>query len=414
MADATQIESPRTVLLAANRSTLEGPRMAIRFAQAGCRVAAIYPSKAHPLASTQSVGSHYPYSLIDPPESLLKAIGESAAALVVPCDGLAVRHLHALFAHLPATPEGSTVAGVVERSLGDPTAYLLIDSRHEVQTAAREERLPAAESFAIGRATDPESLAQTLPFPWVLKADYSWGGRGVHIVNNIAEAREFVQQAGAPPSLAMAMKQWLVNGDRAALGEWIHAKRTGLSAQRPIEGTRASAVAACWRGELLAVISVEVVSPREPMLPPAVVRLIENPQMEATARKMSEKLGLSGFHSFEFVLESSTQAAVLTGFQSHCSGPAHVNAGPGRDLVNAFCLRWLGEPAKSSPPVHTDDRIAYFPRAWIADPNDPILNTGACDEPREDPRLVKRTMELVARDQRYLAFKAKIVKLLRR
>jgi len=412
MANVIENDSGRTVLLAANRCTPEGSRMAIRFALAGCRVAATYPSKGHPLASTQSVASHYHYSLIDPVESLLKAMGESGAALVVPCDGLAVRHLHTLYANLPATPEGSTVAGVIDRSLGDQAAFLLVDSRHEVQTAARAEGLPAAESFAIGRAADPETLAQTLPFPWVMKSDYSWGGRGVRLVQNLAEARQFAQQAGTPPSLAMALKQILVNSDRAAMGEWMHAKRTGLSAQRPIPGVHANTVAACWRGAVLATITVEVLSPQANVLPPVIVRIVENAQMEQTVRHMTNRLGLSGFNSFDFVLEEASRVAFLTGFSPHCTATTHLNAGPGRDLVDAFCRKWIGQGATTQTPVHPDPLVAFFPRAWAADPNDPILGTGAYDVPVEDPPLVKRMMELVASDQRYIAFKTRFASLI--
>ncbi len=170
MAEERQNGSAGTVLLAATRSAPVASRMAMRFAQAGCAVAAIYPSKAHPLAVTQAVGSHHHYSLIDPVESLSRAMVESGAGLVVPCDGIVVRHLHTLVGSLASTPEGAAIGVVIKRSLGDSTAYLVIDSRHEIQIAARGEGLDAAESFAIGRATDPETLAQNLKFPWVLMA----------------------------------------------------------------------------------------------------------------------------------------------------------------------------------------------------------------------------------------------------
>lgn len=412
MAESNQSESARTVLLAATRSTPVGSRMAIRFSQAGCRVAAVYPSKSHPLSVTQSVDSHHHYSLIDPVESVARALAECRAEVAVPCDGLAVRHLHTMLGSLPPTPEGSEIAAVIERSLGDSTAFLVIDSRHEIQTAARAEGIDAAESFAIGRATDPEMLAQNLAFPWVMKADYSWGARGVSIVRSLDEAREFVHGAGAPPSLALAAKQMLVNGDRAALGEWMHAKRTGLSAQRPLSGTSANLVAACWRGTVLATISTEVVSPKGQGEPPAVVRIIENEQMEATARRLADRLGLSGFSSFDFILEPESGRASLTDFNSHCAGTTHLNAGSGHDLVDAFCQKWLGRPATRRPPVHAGPMLAYFPRAWATDPSDPILDNSAYDVPVEEPQVVRRCMELVARDQRYLAFKARIVSLL--
>jgi hypothetical protein len=406
MAESRHPGSAKTLLLAATRATVVPSRMAIRFSQAGCRVSATYPSKAYPLASTQAVESHHHYSMVDPLQSLLAALRASGAELVVPCDGLAVRHLHALYAMLPATEDSAKAAEVIQRSLGDPTAYLLIDSRHEVQTAARSEGLNAAESFAIGRATDPETIAQVLPFPWVIKADYVSGGESVKVVHSMAEARSFIRRVGAPPSLAIVLRQLAVDSDRAALGEWLHAMRPGLSAQRPVDGTRAGTVASCWHGEVLALISAEIVSPRDLTQPPAVVRTIDSPPMEQTVRRLTQKLGLSGFHEFNFVFESSSGLASLIEINPFCTEPSHLNTGPGHDLVDAFCRRWLDAPPERQSQVHADPLVAYFPQAWVANPSDPLLNTTAYDAPLEDPRLMKRISQMVRRGQRFQAIRS--------
>lgn len=386
--------------------------MAIRFAQAGCRVAAVYPSKGHLLACTRAVSSHHHLGLIDPMESLFNAMRESGAELVIPCDGMTVRNLHTLYGGLPATDEGSAAARAIERSLGDSTAFLLIDSRHEIQTAARAAGLNAVESFAIGMATDPETLAQAVAFPWELKTDYSWGGRDERIVKNLAEAREFIRLVGTPPSLTMAVKQIVVNADRAALSEWMHARRSGLSAQRPVPGVRAMMAVSCWRGGVLASIAAEAISPGEASRPPAVVKLIQNEEMERTARRIAERLGLSGFHSFDFIADSETGGASLTGMNSHCIGLSHLNAGSGHDVVNAFLSRWLGkEPAVQAKALE-GNVVACFPRAWAANPNDPILKTSAYDVPSEEPELVEREQKLVGRDRRYLAWRSRVQALL--
>jgi hypothetical protein len=382
--------------------------MAIRFAHAGCNVAALYPSKDHPLASTQAVGAHFSFSMIQPSDSLVEAIQASGAEVVIPCDDLVVRYLHDLYGILPATPEGKILAQVIERSLGDSTAYLLVGSRHEVQTAARAEGFNAAESFAIGKATDLEALTQVLPFPWVLKADHTWGGTGVRFVHSVNEARAFIRRSGSPPGLLKVLKQFVVNRSRTAVGEWMHAVRPGLSAQRPVPGSPANTVAACWQGEPLATISVEVLATNGVTGPATKVRIIHNAQMAQTVRGMAARLGLSGFHGFDFMLEKETGQAALIEINSRCAPPCHINAGPGQDLVDAFYRRWAGTPPRETGPIHPGPIIAYFPQAWVADPADPILETGAYDIPREDPQLIARIKELAMRDQRYLALKGRL------
>jgi hypothetical protein len=407
MAEQIEKGTTRTVLLASTINSPMASRIAIRFSQAGCRVAAIYPSTKHLLGCTDSVASRHQYSMVHPIDSLLGALRASGAQIVVPCDGLCVRHLHALYAAIPATEEGAAAAEIIERSLGDGTAYLLLDSRHEVQTAARSDGINAAESFAIGSTIDPESLADAVPFPWVLKADYSWDGASGRVVNDLREARQFIRRSGAPPPLSKVLRQMVVKGDRAAMGEWLHAQRPSLSLQRPVRGCAANLAAACWKGDVLGSISVEVLDTIPGAAQPAKVRLIENEHMTLTARRMTRRLGLSGFHDFEFVLEQESGQPWLTGLNSHCAPPAHLNAGRDRDPVEAFCVRWLGAPAAAPAQIHAAPVIAYFPQAWIADPNDPILDSAAYDLPREDPRLIKCAMELARRERRFSAHRSR-------
>jgi hypothetical protein len=404
MAEHEQNAGSRTVLLTGTRTSTIPSRMAIRFAEMGCRVAALYPSKNHPLASTAAVSSHHHSSVVDPLQSLLSALRESRAEIVTPCDGLAVRHLHALYATLPATEEGTRAAEIIQRSLGDPAAFLLVDSRHEVQTLARAGGLNAAESFAIGRATDPQTIAQTLPFPWVVKADYVVGRAGTHVVRSMTAARSIIRRAGAPPSLTTVLGQLLVEGDRAAMGEWLRAMRPGLSAQRPAPGVAASTVASCWQGEVLALISVQAdLASSVESDGPATVSIIENEQMTQTASQMAQKLGLSGFQNFEFMLDAESGQATLTEVNPYCTAPVYLNAGPGRDPADAFCRRWMGRPPAAQAPVHPHRLIAYFPQSWIANPSDPLLATGAYDVPSQDPKLVEQVMRMVRRSRRYSA-----------
>jgi hypothetical protein len=415
MTENDQSLRTETVLLAATRTSTIASRMAIRLAEAGVRVAAIYPSRTHPLASTRAVGTHFHYSVVDPLQSILTALRESSAGIVIPCDGLTVRHLHALYAMLPAAEDGATASQILQKSLGDPAAYLLVDSRHEVQTAARAEGVKAADSFALGRATDPETIAQALPFPWALKADYIAGRSGTHVVASLSAARKIIRRAGAPPNLATVMGQLVVEGDRAAMGEWLRAMRPGLSAQRPVPGVPASTVASCWAGEVLALISVQADSEAgSPAAPRAKVQIIENEQMVRTARTMAEKLGLSGFQDFEFMLDVESRQATLVEINPYCVAPVYLNAGPGHDPVDAFCRRWLGRPPAAQAPAHPGRSIAYFPESWIANPSDPALETGAYDVPVQDPQLVNHVIRMVRRNRRYSAIQSSLRTLLRR
>jgi hypothetical protein len=406
MKDRNLKDARRTVLLASAIHWPVASRMAMRFFQAGCRVAALYPSKAHPLACTESVESHHHLSVAHPQDSVMLALRESGADIIVPCDDFVVRHLHALHALLPGTSDGQQNARIIERSLGDPAAYGLLASRHAVQTAARTEGLNAAESFAIDMPSDLDTLAQSLPFPWVMKADHTWGGAGVRFVHSMEEARQFVQRAGTPPRFARALRQHLVKGERAAIGEWLHGLQAALSVQAVVPGLPANTVAACWQGEVLALISVKVLTATGDTGPAALVQFIENKQMEFTVRQMADSLRLSGFHGFDFMLDSETGQASLIEINPRCAPPSHMNLGEGRDLVEAFCRSWLGVTVAQHAPAFPGKRLAYSPQAWVADPSDPILSTSDYDIPEQDQRFVNRMMRIARRDRHILILKA--------
>jgi hypothetical protein len=413
MSDCAEAAAPPAILLASTINWPVASRMAIRFAQAGCRVAAIYPSHAHPLAATQSVAEHYRFSLIRPQESLLRAMMASGAQMVLPCDDGAVEQMHELYAELKKKKAGGAAAKIIERSLGDPASFPILASRHAVQTAARALGLSAAESFAIERPEDFDLLAERVSFPWVAKTDHSWGGVGVAFVRTVAEARRFLRQSGIWRNLPPSLKQLLINGNHFWLRDLFRRSRRAISVQRMAPGLAANTVACCWQGEVLATISVQVLDSTGLTGPAAAVRIVENGQMEETVRRVVQKLGLSGFHGFDFVLDEEDGNATLIEINSRCAPPCHLNAGPGKDLVDAFYRRWLGASPQAQAALHPGNTVVYFPQLWQADPTHPMLESPAHDAPKEDPQLARRLMQLARRDRGYGLFKAYLASLLR-
>ena len=406
MPDAMAADVAQTILLASTINWPVASRMAIRFARAGCRVAAIYPSHAHPLAATQSVFEHYTFSLIRPQRSLLRAMRASGAQIVLPCDDGALRQMHNLHAQLKKNKKGAAEAKIIERSLGDPRSFPVLASRHAVQSVARAEGLSAAESFAIEKLQDFDQLARSAPFPWMVKTDHSWGGVGVSLVHSVAEARRCMQKAGAWRNLPSSLKQLLINGNRFWLRDLIQPPSRAISVQRFVPGLPANTVVSCWQGEVLATISVQVLDTTGLTGPAAAVRIMTSTQMEETVRRIARKLGLSGFYGFDFVLDQESGDASLIEINSRCAPPCHLNAGAGHDLVDAYYRRWLGRSPRDRAALHQDRIVVYFPHLWLADPAHPMLNSSAHDAPYEDQKLTLRLMQLARRDRAYARFKA--------
>src|SRR5277367_4591635 len=95
--------APVTVLLTNTNWWPVSAHIAISLAGVGVRVAAAYPH-GHPLAKTASVSSRFHYAATSPLKSLTRAIHDSRADFILPCDDCAVSHLHQL--HARAVSEG--------------------------------------------------------------------------------------------------------------------------------------------------------------------------------------------------------------------------------------------------------------------------------------------------------------------
>jgi hypothetical protein len=120
-----------------------------------------------------------------------------------------------------------------------------------------------------------------------------------------------------------------------------------------------------------------------------VLRLIENAEMSAAAVKLVRRLGLSGIHGFDFMLEAHTGNAHLIEINPRPTQVGHLALGPGRDLPAALYSALSGEPLRPAKKVTDNDTITLFPQEWMRDPASPFLTSGYHDVPWEEPELLR-------------------------
>src|SRR5277367_2578416 len=113
--------------------------------RSGCDVAAVCPSRGHPLLKTSSVPKTFPYRVLHPLRSLAAAMETYRPDLVVPCDDRAVQHLHELYAAGPGA-FGTDFSALLERSLGSPASYPVVTSRLRLLEIASDEKLRVPET----------------------------------------------------------------------------------------------------------------------------------------------------------------------------------------------------------------------------------------------------------------------------
>ncbi|MGI0133912.1 MAG: hypothetical protein ACREBW_03015, partial [Candidatus Micrarchaeaceae archaeon] len=127
------------------------------------------------------------------------AIRDSRPDLIVPCDDVAVHHLHRLYEREERREPHGRICTLIELSLGSPKNFPFLYRRAAFLEAAKQEniRVPAVE--VIPGTSDLEKYSGRAEFPFVLKADSTSGGEGVRIVHTHDEAlRAFKSVSGRP------------------------------------------------------------------------------------------------------------------------------------------------------------------------------------------------------------------------
>lgn len=379
---------PRILLAATLRWPLAA-RLAIVFRQLGCPVQAWCPP-GHPLEKTLAPACLHRGSVLAPLRSLHAALRGAAPDFVIPCDDDAAIHLQ----RLHERSRGDTaVRALIERSLGVPASCAVATARGPLMLLARAVGVRVPETRQIASSVALEAWCAQHRFPAVLKVDRSWGGFGVAVVRDRAQARKAFRQA-MHPSPVQALSHLVLRRDPSHLLRWLSRARPGVAMQAFVEGQPANRAVACWRGEVLAGISAVALQTQTPNGPATVVRIVDNPEMAQAAKRLVRALGVSGFCGLDFVIEAATGAAWLIEVNPRATPIGHLSLGSGRDLPAALhaCLR--NEPTPAGASAIRGDVIAMFPGEWHRNPVSPHLRTAFHDVPWSDMDLVRECVEL--------------------
>ena len=170
---------------------------------------------------------------------------------------------------------------MIERSLGHPDAFPILESRDSLQRISTTEHPGSA---AVRRFRPPRLAMRFFLFLGAsVKLDGTYGGEGVSVVRSKDEAAAAFRQAGKEASVLIAAKRALVNRDPYAFWTWRRKERSRVTMQEYIVGSPANIMVACWQGQVLAQVSVEALSCQGATGAANIVRRIERPDFEQPA-----------------------------------------------------------------------------------------------------------------------------------
>jgi hypothetical protein len=396
-----------TVLVATTSSWYPTARLAMALASAGCKVEAVCP-KLHPVRKTRSVDRAHVYYGLAPLSSFVRAIAIAQPDFIVSGDDLATRHLHRLYAHEKRRGKtDSPICDLIERSLGSPESFAVVDARAAFMDLAHHEGLRVPPTQVIRNIADLRTWVARMGLPTVLKANGTSGGDGVRIAHTLTEAKRFFKELHAPPLLARAAKRALVDHDKTLVWPSLLRRRPVVNAQAFVAGREATSTIVCSKGAVLAGLHFEVVNKASSKGHATAVRLIENAEMSAAVEAMARRLNLSGFYGLDFMLETDTGNAYLIEINPRSTQVGHLSLGPGRDLPAALYAALSGRAVEATPKITEKDTIALFPQEWIRDPESPFLRLAYHDIPLGEPELLR---DCVSNYQKQSAWYSKSVR----
>jgi hypothetical protein len=386
-------KSPRILLVETNNWP-SAPRLAIALHQAGFVVDAVFPV-GHLLAKTKVLARSFAYH-ISASRTIAEAIKISGPALIIPCDDGAALSLHRMHdrALISKTRSDRSTAQKIAESLGNPANFALYERRSALVLFAAEQGIPVPETHVVENADDLRSRLSSAAFPVVLKVDGTSGGRGVRILRGVEDATRIYYQLLRSPSWSQAFKRSAKGlHPRPLVARFGRVKPT-ITLQRYVAGRPANRAVACWRGEILAGLSVEALSIYKDTGPATVVRPIKHQQMEQTSRELVRKLGISGLCGFDFMIDEATQRALLIEMNARATQPCHLALGAAEDLLGALFSKLTGQRRRSLSPFPRAEGIVMFPQAWVDDPQSEFIRSGYHDVPWEEPDLVRACINL--------------------
>jgi hypothetical protein len=268
--------------------------------------------------------------------------------------------------------------------------------------AAQEAGVAVPDTRPLAKVEDLRMWEADVPLPWVLKADGSYAGQGVGIVSSLQEAETLFFALNRPVRARETLSKMVIDRDPFLLRPWLVRRRPAISVQRYVNGRPANCSVACWNGEVLAAITMEVVVAESETGPSVIGRVTNNAQMLDAARRVARRLGLSGLAGFDFMIEATSGDAKMIEMNPRSTPVCHLNLGLNGDLVEALAAKLSKRPPQSRPPTTSADIIAFFPDAWQSNPDNTFLNSAYHDVPWDEPALVRQLLKPELRDRYWL------------
>jgi len=392
-------DQPKILVFATHNNPMAA-RISIALAYAGFHVAALTRSN-HPAREVRKISRCFLYRTRSRLNSIVHAIDRWSPDLLVCTDDPAVKELQNLHKRMASSGDQARrrISELIELSLGPPTSFSAISCKSNFLAVAEQQGLRCPKTIVIPATREFKSPPAELTYPVVVKADHSDGARCVRVVSKAADVRSAVWELQTPGSWRGRRLFGTLLGSEALIPLMLSLRRT-ISLQEYIVGRPGNRAVLCWEGKVLAGISVEAVEVTYEHGPASVIRLIDHSEMAVACERMVERLHLSGFVGFDFIIDSADRAWLLE-MNPRVTPICHFSLADGTNLAGSLYMQMQRQLPRSRPATINinDDLIALFPNEIIRSPASRYLPSCRHDVPWEEPELVRMVLNQVRRTQ---------------
>jgi hypothetical protein len=361
-----------------------GGHITIALAAVGFEVATLAP-RGSPVRFIKAAKKHFRLRTLFLQASIKRAIAAWSPDLLICADDWAVRQLHRLYHRVSKSPNSIQLADLVKTSLGDPSGFKTATTTTDLLLMAQAEKLRCPRTIVVCNNSTTERALRDAEYPILVKADGHTGGGGVRLIANQNDAPsaigEILLPIGMPRRLKRLARKFFYSRVLKTLDSWP----SRACVQEFVYGRPANRAVLCWNGRVLAGISVEAIETINKFGAASVVRIIDNLEMETASAVLIERLGLSGFVGFDFMLDEDGKAFLLE-LNPRLTPIAHLPNGTS-DLVAALSKQMM-KVIPSCRLVLTPKKLALFPQEIERDRSSPYLSSTYHDVPWSEPAFV--------------------------
>lgn len=341
----------------------------------------------HPIHRMRSPDRTFIYRQTAPRESLREAIETFRPDLIIPCDDRVVAHLSSLYrdAEGQSEPAPARLRTLIETSLGRQTASGVFAKRASLADLSRLAHVHVPQTDTVESSADLRKWVHRYGLPAILKLDGTWAGQGAVLIRAESGIPQAMLLARARRGALRGVKRALF--DRDLESALRRPTRAAITVQSYVAGRLANAAVACWRGEVIADVAVEVVRNRTAFGTASVVQIVEGEAMIAAARSVARHFELSGFYGFDFVLDETSGEPKLIEINPRATQINHFACGAGHDLPGALRGVLSADGLYAARPALQRAEIAMFPQEWQRDRRSPFLSSAFHDVPYDEPEM---------------------------